>query len=551
MTRESPVLSANNQGVTHERQGQLQQAAASYARAIELKSDWPDPHANLGNIFRKLGRYAEAEPHLRRALTLNPEHAKAHNFLGIVLYQTDRLAEAAQEFRRALELRENDFEAWNNLGMVQTRLGDAPAAIAAFRRSLALKPNPYGHSALLFTLHYDPALSPQAIFEEHLAWARIHAEPLKAQIRPHGNDRNPERRLRIGYVSADFREHTRARFVEPVIANHDRDQFEIFCYSDVRAPDAITHSFQVMADTWRQVAGWPDEKLAAQIRADQIDILIDLTGHMAGNRLLTFAQKPAPIQMTYPGYPNTTGLSIMDYCITDADRDPPGSESLYTEKLIRLDPTSQCYQPTDADLEVGPPPLAQAGYVTFASLNKPIKNCPIVVATWSRILKAVPDSKLMLLVNSGGAESLHDRFAAHGIPPERLELLARLPRRQYLELHRRIDINLDPWPYNGHTTLLDGLWMGVPAIALEGNAHVSREGAAALRLVGLPELVARSSGECVTLASSLAAETSRLRELRGNLRERLKACPLMDALHLTRRLEGAYREAWRQWNSRA
>ena len=531
--------------MTHERAGRLGDAAACYAQAADLKPDWPDPHANLGNVLRKLGRIGEAEPHLRRALSLNPNHAKARNFLGIVCYHTDRLAEAAKEFRRSLELRPDDTEALNNLAMSLTRLGDAPGAIKIFRELLKRRHDPYAHSALIFTLHYDPQVSPREIFEEHVAWARRYADPLKGLIRPHENDRSPDRRLRVGYVSADFREHTRSRFVEPVLANHDHAAFEIYCYSDARTPDEVTARFKPMANVWRETADLNDEQLAEQIRQDRIDILVELTGHMAGNRLLTFARKPAPVQVAYPGYPNTTGLSTMDYCLTDADRDPPGSEEFYTEKLIRLPVTSQCYEPTDQDLEVGPPPYERAGFVTFASLNKAIKVNPTVVRAWAGILHWVEKSKLLLLANPGGERRLLDQFASEGIDARRLEFITRVPRRQYLELHRRIDINLDPWPYNGHTTLLDGLWMGVPAVVLEGNAHVSREGTAVMRLMDLRDCVTRTVQDYVLSAVRLGCDLPRLSQLRRTLRERMKRSALMDGAGLTRRIEAAYREAWR------
>jgi protein O-GlcNAc transferase len=543
----SPALARNNLGVTHELGGRLADAAACYAEAVALQPDWPDPHANLGNVLRKLGRTEEAEPHLRRALSLNPHQARARNFLGIVCYHTDRLAEAVTEFRRALGLRPDDAETLNNLGMALTRLGDAGGAVAAFREVLKLRPDPSAHSALLFTLHYDPQVSPREIFDVHVAWARRYAEPLKGEVRPYAIDFSTEpRRLRVGYVSADFREHTRSRFVEPVLANHDHAAFEIFCYSDVRAPDEVTARLRKMADTWRDTADLSDVQLADQVRRDRIDILVELTGHMAGNRLLTFARQPAPVQVAYPGYPNTTGLSTVGYCLTDRDRDPAGAESLYTERLVRLAPTSQSYQPTDHDMEVGPPPHERAGLMMFASLNKAIKVNPAVVRAWASVLRCVEGSRLLLLVNTGGEQRLLDQFSSEGIAAHRLQLINRLPRREYLALHRRIDINLDPWPYNGHTTLLDGLWMGVPAVVLEGEAHVSREGAAVMRLMGLPELTAHTPDQYALLAIRLACDLPRLNELRATLRHRMRQSPLMNGAGLVRGIEAAYQRMWRE-----
>src|SRR5258706_9888242 len=303
--------------------------------------------------------------------------------------------------------------------MALTRLGDAGGAVEAFREVLKQRPDPHAHSALLFTLHYDPQVSPREIFKEHVAWARRYAEPLKGEIRPHGNDFSTEpRRLRVGYVSADFREHTRSRFVEPVLANHDHAAFEIFCYSDVRTPDEVTARMRQMADAWRDTADLSDAQLADQVRRDRIDILVDLTGHMAGNRLLTFARQPAPVQVAYPGYPNTTGLSTVGYCLTDRDRDPAGAESLYTERLVRLAPTSQSYQPTDQELEVGPPPHERAGFVTFASLNKAIKVNPSVVRASAAILRWVEGVAAALLPRrTARNESMRRRALPPGRPP--------------------------------------------------------------------------------------------------------------------------------------
>jgi predicted O-linked N-acetylglucosamine transferase (SPINDLY family) len=546
----SSALARNNLGVTNELGGRLEEAVACYAEAAALRPEWPDPHANLGNALRKLGRIGEGELHLRRALSLNPRHARAHNFLGIVCYHTDRLADATAEFRRALELRPNDAETLNNLGMALTRLGDASGAVKAFREVLKLRHDACAHSALIFTMHYDPHVSRREIFDEHVAWAKRYADPLKGQIAfPENRSMCEPRRLRLGYVSADFREHTRSRFVEPVLANHDHTAFEVFCYSDVRSPDEVTARLRSMADVWRETGELSDEKLADMIRLDKIDILVELTGHMAGNRLLTFARQPAPVQVAYPGYPNTTGLSTVGYCLTDADRDPPGSESFYTERLVRLGPTSQCYQPTDQDLAVGPPPQERTGVITFASLNKAIKINPAVVRTWASILRLVERSKLLLLVNPGGEQRLIDQFSLEGIGASRVELVTRLPRRAYLALHSRIDINLDPWPYNGHTTLLDGLWMGVPAVVLAGDAHVSREGAAVMKLVGLSDLVAGAPEDYALRAVRLACDRPWLTEIRARLRNRMRMSPLMNGAGLVRGIETAYQRMWHAYTS--
>lgn len=338
--------------------------------------------------------------------------------------------------------------------------------------------------------------------------------------------------------------------MEGVLAHHDPAAVEVFCYSDVTQPDATTARFRCCAHAWRDTARLPHAALADLIRADRIDVLVDLTGHMGGNRLPVFARRPAPVQVAYPGYPATTGLRAIDYCLTDADRDPPGAEQFYAEQLVRLDVTSQCYHPTDEDLPVAPPPAASNRYITFGSLNKPIKANPTVIEAWARILHGTPNSRLMLLCPDAARPHFTDHFARFDVPADRLDLVPHRPRRDYLQLHARIDINLDPWPYNGHTTLLDGLWMGVPAITLEGDSHVSREGDAALRLVGLHDLVAADVDDYVAKSIALACEPARLASLRAALRGRVRASPLADGLRVTRRIEAAYRETWRAWCAR-
>jgi predicted O-linked N-acetylglucosamine transferase (SPINDLY family) len=430
-------------------------------------------------------------------------------------------------------------------------VADLPAALDHHRRVVALRPtDPAAHSDLLFWSLHDPATTPAAARDAALDWGHRHADPLVSDARPHDNDANPDRPLRVGYVSADFRDHTRARFMEGVLANHDPAAVEVFCYSDVARPDATTARFKTLAHAWRDTGRLTHAALADLVRADRIDVLVELTGHMGGNRLMAFARRPAPVQVAYPGYPATTGMRAIDYCLSDAGRDPPGAERFYAEQLVRLDVASQCYRPTDEDLPVAPAPAVAAGHVTFASLNKPIKANPTVIEAWAGILRAMPGSRLMLLCPDAARPYFTENFARFGVPADRLELVPPRPRREYLRLHARIDVNLDPWPYNGHTTLLDGLWMGVPAVALEGGSHVSREGAAALRLVGLHDLVASGVDDYLAKATTLAAEPARLAALRAGLRDRIRASPLADGGGLVRRIETAYREMWRAWCAR-
>lgn len=527
--------------------GRLGEAEAELRHALRLQPGHADAQLNLGVVLERMGREDKAAAALRRAVELRPGDAALLNHLGTVLRHLGRVEEAAESHRRALALDPNDPAALSGLAWVHGQRGQVAESIACYRRIVAAHPdNASAHSDLLYTLHYDDGQTPQTLFAEHLEWARRHAAPLAAEAaRPHDNDANPERRLRVGYVSADFRRHTDALFIEPVLEHHDHERFEVFCYSDVARPDETTARIRKLADVWRVIAGAPDARVAELIRRDRIDVLVELAGHMGGNRMPLFARKPAPVQVAYPGYPNTTGLGTIDYLITDADRDPPGAEALYTEALVRLPVSGQCYRPPDDAPPVGPLPMETAGHVTFGCLNKLEKVTPRMLGLWGRVLEALPAARLLVLAaDEAAARRL---FADHGIAGERLEVTGRLPRGQYMSLYNRIDVALDTFPYNGHTTTLDALWMGVPTVTLAGETHLSREGLAALRLVGLEAFVARTPDDYVETAVRIASDRAALAELRRCLRGRMSASPLCDSPALTRRLEGAYRRAWEQW----
>ena len=335
-----------------------------------------------------------------------------------------------------------------------------------------------------------------------------------------------------------------------MIAAHDHRAFEIYCYSDVEQPDAVTERFRGHADQWRDVAGTSDAALAELVRRDQIDILVDLAGHIGGNRLLALARKPAPVQVTYIGYQNTTGMSAMDYRLTDEHADPPGmTDGYYAERLVRLPRAFFCYQPPDFAPEVNALPALETGRVTFGSLNQPFKIRPAAWQAWSRILAAVPNSRLLVLGHAGSQFERHGReiVAAAGVDPARVEVVNQRPRSEYLRLHHEIDIALDSFPLGGHTTVCEALWMGVPSVMLEGGSYASRFGGSALVNLGLTDLIARSGDEYVEIAVRLAGQLDRLAELRRTMRGRMQDSPLLDAAGFARNLEDAYRRMWRAW----
>ena len=373
------------------------------------------------------------------------------------------------------------------------------------------------------------------VFAEHRRWHAQHAAPLAAGTPPPPLTFAPgARRLRLGYVSPDFNHHAVACFIEPVLAAHDRTRVEVFCYAAVRAPDRITARLRRLAEHWRDIAPLDDAAAAALIRADRPDLLVDLAGHTAHHRLGVFARRPAPVQATWLGYPNTTGLDAIGYRLTDAVADPPGqTEAFHSEKLVRLPATFSCYGP-DADAPpVNDLPAARAGAVTFGSLNNFAKITPAVIALWSRLLRELPGSRLVLksrgLGDAAVAARIRDAFAVHGIEPARLTLDgAELSVAAHLSLYHGIDIGLDPFPYNGTTTTCEALWMGVPVVTVTGANHVARVGASLLTHCGLTELVASDEAGYIAAAVALAGDPDRMTTLRRTMRDRLNAAPLTD-----------------------
>ncbi len=355
----------------------------------------------------------------------------------------------------------------------------------------------------------------------------------------------------MGYVSPNFYSHAVNFFVEPILASHDHARCEIFCYSDVKHPDHATGRLREYADHWRETTPLSDAELYDLVRADAVDVLVDLTGHInGGQRLLTFARRAAPVQVTYLGYQNTTGMQAMDYRLTDAYSDPPGlTDACYTERLVRLPTTFFVYLPSADAPEVGPLPAAASGHVTFGSVNNFTKITPEVLAAWAEIVRRTAGSRLMIRADMTASlqARLVEFFAGEGIEPERLEFAHRLPRRQYLELISRLDIALDPFPFNGHTTTCDCLWQGVPVVTLSGETYVSRFGGSGLATLGLEELIARTREQYVQMAVALAQDQSRLEAYRGTLRQRMAVSPLLDFETFTRNLEDAYRRMWTEW----
>lgn len=528
----------------------LDAAAEAYRRAIELRPDYAIAHSNLGETWLLLGRYVAALDQQRRAIELDPHRAEFHNSLGIALKELGRLDEAVSAYHRALELQPNYATPYTNLGLALLDLARGDESLACFRRALELNPrNRTAHSGLLFARIFHPGNDPRVVCAEQREWQVRHVAPLAPSILPHDNNRRNDRRLRVGYVSPYFREHCQSLFTVPLLSSHDHGQVEVFCYSDVQRSDAVTDRLRGYADTWRETQRLSDEQLSQTIREDSVDILVDLTMHMAHNRALVFARKPAPVQVCWLAYPGSTGLAAMDYRISDPFLDPLGMhDHLYSEQTVRLPDSFWCYDPLDYAATVNELPAATAGHITFGCLNNFCKVNEIVLRLWARILAEVKSSRLMILVGQGSHREWARRtLMDNGVAAERITFVERQTRARYLNYYQEIDVALDTVPSNGHTTSLDALWMGVPVVTLVGDTVSGRAGLCQLTNLKLTELIASSADEYVTVAAGLAHDRQRLAALRRELRDRLQHSPLMDASRFAHNVEAAYREMWRRW----
>lgn len=542
-----------NLGNILQEKGQLDKAIASYNKAIELNPNDADAYNDLGVAFKDKGRLDEALDCYQKALHLDPEHYSAHHNRGYALMKQGRLEEATESYQSALRIEPDSWLTLESLGSALVQQGKLDEAETYYRCAIRINANYLiAHEALLVIMNYNSRYDAQTIFSEHLTFAREHAEPLSAVIPPHSNERSPVRRLRIGYVSPDFRRHSVAYFIEPVLASHNHGHCEIFCYSDVSFPDEVTTRIQGYADHWQNILGKSDEVVARLIQRDSIDILVDLAGHTANNRVLVFARKPAPVQVSWVGYLATTGFSAMDYRIADRYTDPPGTtEQFYTEKLMRLPQSFLCYLPDKDSPVVGDLPAQTSGHITFGSFNNLVKVSPGVFALWARILKALPESCLIMKARSLSDRSTRqyamEMFTQEGVTAERIVLLPWDPSPKHLMTYNEVDIGLDTFPFNGGTTTCEALWMGVPVITLAGTAYASRTGVSLLSNVGLADLIACTPERYVEIAVNLAKDINRLQTLRRELRSRVAHSPLTNAKQFTDNLEKCYREVWARW----
>lgn len=547
------VEAYNNLANALNKLGRQDEAIACYQQAVTIRPYAAELHCNLGNTLYEQGRMTEAIASCREAIRIKPDYAEACDGLGNALRALGQLDEAVSFGRQAVLLKPDDAGVCNNLGNSLRDQGKLEEAIACFRQALSLQPDSATtYSNLLYTMQYMSTVTPAEAFSEHRGYAEQYETPFKENRMPHPNSRVPDRRLRIGYVSGDFRNHAVTFFIEPILASHDKSQVEIYCYYTYGKHDSHTERIAAYADHWLTCSRMSDEALADRIRADGIDILVDLSGHTGYNRLPVFARKPAPLQATWIGYAGSTGLTAMDYRITNEEMDPSGlTERYHSETLLRMPDSGVAYRPEPGCPLVNPLPALTSGEFVFASLNNLIKTNPSVVELWARILNALPHARLMLgnVTDSGTRQRVIDQFGQAGVTTDRLILQPRMSLNDYLALHHQIDLALDPFPYNGGTTTVHALWMGVPVVTLAGEHMVSRCAVPLLSRVGLDEFITHNEEDYFQHAVRMAQNLPGLDRIRQSLRERMSASSYGPQI-VTRHLEAAYREVWRKWCTR-
>jgi protein O-GlcNAc transferase len=493
----------------------IEAALQAYQKAIELRPDFTAAHYNLGNLYAQRQQLSKAECCYRKAVDLQPELAQVHANLGFTLLYQGKISPAIDSFQKALERNPNSTVAQDNL---------------------------------LLAMHYATCLDPLEVFLNHKKWGSHLSQmavpwPLSIAV--------PKQKLRIGYLSPDFCTHSVSYFFEPLLAHHDTETYEIYCYACIGDGDETTTHLRSLASHWRECAHLSDLEIAEQIHVDRIDILVDLAGHTTNNRLRVLAYKPASIQITYLGYPGTTGLPTVDYRITDLWADPLSNDAYYTEKLLRLEAGFLCYAPPLSAPSVSSLPAARNGYITFGSFNNLPKMNPSVVALWAEILLAVPNSRLLLksppFADAQIKQDYQDLFAFFNIPAERLIFRGRLPNREdHLACYGQIDIALDPFPYNGTTTTCESLWMGVPVITLAGVTHASRVGLSLLSCLGLENLVAKTPEQYLQIAIELATDKQKLEDFRTSIRFWMASSSLCDGETFARQVEALYLKIWQE-----
>jgi|WetSurMetagenome_2_1015567.scaffolds.fasta_scaffold15743_3 protein O-GlcNAc transferase len=534
----------------HQKLFNLDQAIEYYKKLPKLGIKSVELYNQLGLAYLFKNQPVDAESPFLQAVKLNPTFISPYINLGICYEMLSKHQKSIEYNLKAIEIDPTDIKPYNNLANLYKNKTMINESLYHYRKVLEIQPNhATAYSNFLLSLHYH-TYDKKEVFEEHQKFEKA------------CTSRNPpisylntceERKLRIGYLSPDFKKHSVAFFIEPIIENHDRDKFEVYCYYLQKVEDSFTKRFIELADKWVVAANLSTPGLAQEIYNDKIDILIDLSGHTGNNRLPLFAYKPAPIQITYLGYPDTTGLSTIDYRIVDNYVEPEEEGDLYTtEKLLRMSHSYFCYTPIEKCPVTGDTPALKNGYITFGSFNNYAKVSDVIVDVWAAVLKAIPTSKFLLknqaLKDPDTWEHFKTRMAERGVDTHRLQYSKFAKSTQdHLRVYQKVDIALDSFPYNGATTTFEALWMGVPVITLVGDTHVSRVGKSILATLGFDNLIAHTPDEFVTICQTLANDVNYLQNFRQTIREKMQNSPVMDAKTFTRELEELYQRVWKNW----
>ncbi len=543
-----------NLGLVLQETGRSGEAMAAYQTALALRPDYAEAYLNLGSALHGEGRYDEARTAYQAALRCRPGYAEAHYSLGVTLFDQGDLEAAVSAYRQALANQPNHEASRNNLAFLLQALGQRNEAEALYRGGVAAGPHPETAARYLIqSTLYDPNTDLATRYREERGFEGRFAKPLYARQRPHANARDPGRRLRIGYLSSDFRDHPVGRNIGPLLTQRDRAGFEIFAYAEVAKPDRVTAQLRASVDSWRSTVGISDEQVARQIQADEIDILVVLAAHFDSNRPLVFAYRPAPIQISFHDL-LTTGLEAVDYFIADRTVYPRGAKEKFTERVVRL-PSLYVHEPL-ASLPTAPSARPAAGGPTFGSFNNPAKINEPLLGLWAKVLSAVPGSRLILKYRNWFlVPSLQARvragLSAGGVDPSRVVFAGNADDiGGHLTRYADIDIALDTSPFSGSTTTFEALWMGVPVVTLAGDTIASRWSASMLRVLRLDGLIAETPEAYVAAASALARDPARLGQLRSTLRESILRSPLVDGRVRARQIERVYRAVWRRWCAR-
>jgi predicted O-linked N-acetylglucosamine transferase (SPINDLY family) len=543
------IAAHNNLGTVLHALGRYDEAIASFNTALHINPDYAEAYCNYGNALTAKEQRIDAERAYRKAIQINPKLEHAHNNLANILILMGRLDEAEESCRNALKINANFAEAYSNLGNVLGELGSLDEALFCWQNAIRIKPmDILTYSYMLFPVNYHPTKTSAEIFSFYQEFDKKFGSIYLKEPQKHTNSKNKDKHLKIGYVSADFKKHAIQNFLQPLLENHDKRKFIIYAYTGSSIEDSVTAVYKKYIDNWVPAYGLSDEALSNRIRSDEIDVLVDLSGHSNGNRLGVFARKPAPVSITYLGYGSTTGLSAIDYFLTDIYQSPLGSEAFFAEKLWRVNSPCAVYRPSEDMGSISVSPVRRNGYVTFGALTRAIRLNDRVIKTWSEILRRVKNSKL--IVNSHNFSSAYpqqlllSKFSAHGISPNQLEIGYQSPAWIVLQ---DIDIGLDSFPHNSGTTLYESLYMGVPFVTLASRPSVGRIGSMVLEGLGHPEWIVNTEEEYINKVVNLASDLPALAGIRTKLREKMAASPLMDEVGYARKVEATYYEMFIKW----